>query len=93
MRYSGVLRGLIVVVALATSAAAQAPTLTEAQALKWQNLALKAQNIEMQVALLQQAMNQVVTERQAFVAEVEQAHPGYIFNVQTGKLEVKAPKK
>lgn len=88
---------LCALLACAGAAQTQTPGLTEVQTLRLQNLALKAQSIEMQVALLQQAMQQVVQERQALIAEIEREHPGWTLNPQTGKLEAKpaqvAPKK
>ncbi len=77
-------------------AAVTAPSFTEVQALKLQNYQLQFQNIQSQMTLLQQAARQVGTEREALIAEIEHAHPGWTVNRETLAFEpVKAatPKK
>ena len=77
-------------------AAVAAPAFTEVQALKLQNYQLQFQNIQSQMTLLQQAARQVGTEREALIAEIEHAHPGWTINRETLAFEpVKAavPKK
>jgi hypothetical protein len=59
-------------------------TMTELELAKLENFALKHAN-------MQQAINANLAARNAYIREVEAAHPGYTFSEQTGQLVKAAP--
>jgi hypothetical protein len=92
--------GLAIVLGLflATRALAQEkpaePTLTKEEALQLENYELRDQTIQTQLAMLQQAAQQLQRDGQknaldseAFIQSLEKSHPGWLRNRQTKKWE------
>jgi hypothetical protein len=81
------------------------PTLTKKKALQLENYELRDQTIQTQLAMLQQAAQQLQRDGQknaldseAFIQSLEKSHPGWLRNRQTKKWErapqpAPAPKK
>ncbi len=87
---------------VATALVASQPQLTELEQLRRENLALKSQlhaalaerdACRVQFAPIRFKLDQQVLDAEAakLKADIEAAHPGFVYNVQTGALEPKPP--
>jgi hypothetical protein len=69
------------------------PELSEVQKLQLQNFALQDQVLQAQFIMIKQAKQQLDHDQTLYVTSIEQAHPGWILNRQTLKLEKPQPVK
>lgn len=102
-RHVTVLTIALVVSVLFTVAIAQSPALTEVENLRIENLQLKAQitrtiseadACRAELAPLRARNNgdALQTELETLKTDIERAHPGFAFNIKTGKLDAKPAK-